>query len=317
MAADGAAAGGGRLSGRRRAIGLAAGLLILAFLALGVAGGWDRVDELRLADRAGQGGVAASSGCSCMYLMSALGYVLILERLAHQHVPRTRFVAVWARSLLGRYVPGNVLMVRAGSCSGSEAGIPAQGLARGERLRAGARRSARARRRAVLLAGYGPGRSGARAWLVAIVPLGLLVLDPRLFGRLSHGRARDRARALEALLTGRQLLALFAWYLSASRCSRSASACWSATRAVGSDPARCSTSACRSCSRSSSPCSPSSSPRGSGCARAPSRSARAQAPRRRGDHDLRRRAARAHAGGAGVRGAGGAGGTRALTSSPK
>ena len=40
------------------------------------------------------------------------------------------------------------------------------------------------------------------------------MLDPRLFGRLSTWALRRAGREpLEALLTGRQLFALFAWYL--------------------------------------------------------------------------------------------------------
>jgi uncharacterized membrane protein YbhN (UPF0104 family) len=211
VAAD--AAGGGRLSGRRRAIGLAAGLLILAFLALGALAGWDKVHDYdwHVDPAAAAGGFAALLG---MYVTSALGYVLILEQLAARRVPRRRFVAVWARSLLGRYVPGNVVMVASRLVLGQEAGISRKVSLAASVYEQALSLGAAAAFGLVLLAAYGVGEIGPAAWLVAIVPLGLLVLHPRLFGRLSARLLRRFGREpLEALLTGRQLLALFAWYL--------------------------------------------------------------------------------------------------------
>jgi hypothetical protein len=66
----------------------------------------------------------------------------------------------------------------------------------------------------ILLAAYGAGEIGPAAWLVALVPIGLLVLHPRVFGRLTGWLLRRAKREpLEALLTGREVLALLAWYL--------------------------------------------------------------------------------------------------------
>jgi uncharacterized membrane protein YbhN (UPF0104 family) len=212
VAAEGAASGG-RFSGRRRAVGLAAGVAILVFLALGVFEGWDKVADYDWQIEPAEA-VAGFAALLVMYLMSALGYVLILGRLAHKHVPRARFVAVWARSLLGRYVPGNVLMVAGRLVLGQEAGIPRKVSLAASVYEQALSLGASAACGLVLLAGYGAGKIGPAAWLVAIVPLALLVLDPRLFGRLSSRLLRRFGREpLEALLSGRQLLALFAWYL--------------------------------------------------------------------------------------------------------
>jgi uncharacterized membrane protein YbhN (UPF0104 family) len=209
-----AEAAGGGLSGRRRAAGLGAGLLILVFLALGVAAGWDKITSYDWQVEPAQA-VAGFVAVLGMYLMSAVGYVLILERLAHQHVPRARFVAVWGRSMLGRYVPGNVLMVASRLVLGQEAGIPRKVSLAASVYEQALQLGASAAGGLIMLAAYGAGKIGPAAWLVALVPLGLLALDPRLFGRLSGALLRRAGREpLAALLSGRQVAAMFAWYLA-------------------------------------------------------------------------------------------------------
>jgi hypothetical protein len=201
-----------RRSGRRRALGLAAGLLILAFLALGVASGWDRVTryEWRLHPGAAAGGFAA---LLCVYLMGALGYVLILEQLAGRRVPRRRFVAVWARSILGRYVPGNVLMVASRLVLGHEAGIARRVSFAASVYEQALSLGAAALGGVILLAAHGTGTVGPAGWLVAVVPLGLVVLHPRLFRPLTDRLLSRLGREpLVVLLSARQLAALFTWY---------------------------------------------------------------------------------------------------------
>jgi uncharacterized membrane protein YbhN (UPF0104 family) len=201
------------LSGRRRLLGLLAGLLILAFLVLAFATGWDRVRryDWHVDAAAAVAGVAA---LIAMYAVNALGYVLILEQLAGRRVDRRRFAAVWARSLLGRYVPGNVLMVASRLVLGQEAGVPRRVSLAASVYEQALNLGAAASGGFVLLAVYGAGEVGAAAWLVAIVPLGLVVLHPRLFRPLSAAVLRRAKREpLAALLSVRQLLALFTLYL--------------------------------------------------------------------------------------------------------
>src|SRR5918998_5441733 len=98
-----------RLSSRRRALGLAAGLLILVFLGIGVAAGWERVTRFdwQLEPAPLLGGFAAMVG---MYVMGALGYVLILERLAERRLPRRRFVAGWGGPIPPPPAAGEVVL---------------------------------------------------------------------------------------------------------------------------------------------------------------------------------------------------------------
>src|SRR5829696_3988573 len=94
----------------RRIVGLLVGLLIVAFLALSVAKGWSVVSaydwDIDVAGLVGSLLVMEAS-----LLLNGLGYVAMLERLAGRRLPRAALLGTWARSLLARYVPGNVLMV--------------------------------------------------------------------------------------------------------------------------------------------------------------------------------------------------------------
>ena len=202
-----------RLSGRRRALGLVAGLLILVFLAVGAASGWDKADdyEWQVEPATAVEGFVALVG---MYITNALGYVFILEQLAGRRLPRRRCTTVWARSLLGRYVPGNVLMVASRLVLGQEIGISRKVSLAASVYEQALSLGAAAAGGLILLAAYGAGEIGPAAWLVALVPAGLLVLDPRVFGRLSRAALRRVGREpLESLLNGRQVLGLAAWYL--------------------------------------------------------------------------------------------------------
>jgi hypothetical protein len=201
-----------RPSGRRRLLGLVAGALILVFLALGAASGWEKVTdydwELRPALLVG--GFAALVG---VYGASALGYVLILEQLAGHRVDRRRMVAIWGRSLLGRYVPGNVLMVASRLVLGQEAGISRRVSLAASVYEQVLNLAACAAGGLILLAGYGAATVGPAAWLIALVPLALLALHPKPFGHLTEWALRKAGREpLGALLTVRQLLWLSVWY---------------------------------------------------------------------------------------------------------
>ena len=58
------------------------------------------------------------------YLTSALGYGAIVDRLHHPGPRPLVTLSIWARSLLGRYVPGNVLMVLGRVVLSHEQGVP-------------------------------------------------------------------------------------------------------------------------------------------------------------------------------------------------
>ena len=148
-----------------------------------------------------------------MYVTNALGYVLIVEQLAGRRVPRRRF-AGGGRVAARPYVPGNVVMVASRLVLGQEAGISRKVSLAGERVRAGAVARRGVRGRAAPARRLRRGRDRRRGVARGARPLGLVVLHPSLFGRFTGWALRRAKREpLEVLLTGRQVLALLAWYL--------------------------------------------------------------------------------------------------------
>ena len=129
-------------------------------------------------------------------------------------MPRRRFAAVWARSLLGRYVPGNVVMVASRLVLGQEAGISRKVSLAASVYEQALSLGAASAGGLLLLAAYGAGEIGAGG-----VARGARPARPRRAApepvRPPHRLALRRAKRepLEALLTGRQVLALLAWYL--------------------------------------------------------------------------------------------------------
>jgi hypothetical protein len=111
-------------------------------------------------------------------------------------------------------VPGNVMMVASRLVLGQEAGISRKVSLAASVYEQALSLGVAAAGGLLLLAAYGADEIGPAAWLVALVPLGLVVLHPEVFGRLTGWLLRRAKREpLEALLSGRQVLALAAWYL--------------------------------------------------------------------------------------------------------
>ena len=199
------------MSVARRAGGVAAGLLVAAFLAWGVAGGWSKassydwqLDWPVLA--------AAVAVLALFYLAWAAGYVALLEILDGRRLDRRRFASIWARSLLGRYVPGNVLMVAARVVLGREAGMPARNSLAASIYEQVAMLAAAALAATAFLLWTGRD-SSPLLWSVLVVPLGLVLLDPAILGPLSERVLTRLGRSTKlVLLTRPQIVALLAWF---------------------------------------------------------------------------------------------------------
>lgn len=110
----------------RRLAGLGTGVVIFAFLLWGLLRGWGQVsdfdwqlDPLLLA--------AAIVVVFLAYLASGIGYLTIVGFLGvADTVSRLEVLSGWARALLGRYVPGTVVMLAGRVVLGREAGVPAR-----------------------------------------------------------------------------------------------------------------------------------------------------------------------------------------------
>jgi hypothetical protein len=199
----------------RRIGGLVAGLLVVAFLTAAVIDGWDRVssydwrfDVPFL--------VLAVVGVSGSLALTGAGYVLILERLAARHLPRWRLMSIWSRSMLARYVPGNVMMVAGRVVLGRESGVPGRvSLAASVYEHVFLLGLAAIASVGVLLY-VGDLGQGPWLWLVAAVPFGLVILHPRVFAPLSSAVLRRFQREpLESFLSGRDVALLAGVFTSA------------------------------------------------------------------------------------------------------
>ncbi len=250
--------GGGARPPRRlrRLLGLGAGGLAVAFLAYVLVDGWSQV---RARDWDPDWALLAGSAVvlGAFYLASGAGYLGVVEALADRRPPRRRMMAIWAVSLLGRYVPGSVVMV-----AGRMELARDQGVARRITLTAivyeqalGVGTAAAAAAAWVLV--YGDVGPAWAQWLVVALPLGLALLHPRVMGPASAwALAKVRREPLARLIPAGRVLALAAWcWPWASGCSCAA---WAVRRW-----AACRSWAAPSCSRSRCRCSPWWCPRAS------------------------------------------------------
>jgi uncharacterized membrane protein YbhN (UPF0104 family) len=203
---------GGPRSQKRRIGGLIAGLLVVAFLVVAVIGGWHRVSgydwkfDWRLFALAI---VALAASLAC----NAIGYVLILEQLAGRRLARGRQLAIWSRSMLARYVPGNVLMLTGRVVLGREAGVSGRISLAASVYEHALLLGLGAIASVGLLLGLQDLDHGPWLWAVAIVPLALVVLHPRVFGPLSSFVLRRVGREpLESFLSLRHVAGFVVLY---------------------------------------------------------------------------------------------------------
>lgn len=193
-------------------MGFAAGALILAFLVWGVVRGWDTV---RAYDwNLNPGWLALGLlALAVFYLASALGYADIVARLHPGGPPRSVVADIWARSLLGRYVPGNVLMVAGRVVLGAEAGVPRRSSLAATVYEQVLALAVAAVGGVIAVAVHGEIAGGAPVWLVALVPLLLVPLHPRVFRPLTAwALARAKREPLAEVLETRAVASLVAWY---------------------------------------------------------------------------------------------------------
>ncbi len=216
MSGSGAANAVPGRSRTRRVAGLVAGLAILGFLLFGVADSWTVVRDfdwhLRPLPLA-----AAALVLLSFYATSGLAYAAIVRQLDPRPPELRATLSVWARSLLGRYVPGNVLMVVSRVVLAHERGVP-----RRVTVAATAYEQVLALLVAAIAAAVFVALSGAitgRWGLVAlgVIPLGVAAIHPRIFGPAAQWALRRVGRPpLPRLLSSRQLMVLGLRYAAAA-----------------------------------------------------------------------------------------------------
>ena len=205
-----------RPSRLRRVGGLVAGLLILGFLVWSIAQGWSQISEYEwdLDPALLAAGIAVLVS---FYVAAGVGYVLTVELLGGGHRTRLALLSVWAKSLLGRYVPGNVLMVTGRVVLGREAGVPARVTLAASVYEQTLVLVTAAIASLAFLAGY-EGPSGV-PWVgvAAAIAGGLVLLHPRVFRPLSTWvLAKLHREPLAEWLSERELVGMFLYYGAAN-----------------------------------------------------------------------------------------------------
>jgi glycosyltransferase 2 family protein len=199
------------LSLARRVGGLLAAALVAAFLVWGVVGGFGEAADYDW-QLDGPLLAAAVAALALFYLAWIAGYLVLLESLARGRLERRMFASIFARSLLGRYVPGNVLMVAGRVVLGREAGVPARTTLSASVYEQVALLVAGALGAAAYVLLWDDTDRSAVTWIVLAVPLSLVVLDPAILGRLAAWMLRRLGRPAELVTLGRaQVAALLAW----------------------------------------------------------------------------------------------------------
>lgn len=197
----------------RRLAGVATGALILAFLLWGLVRGWGEVSDFdwQLDPPLLVAGVLV---VFLGYLASGLGYLAIVGFLGvGGSVSRFELLSGWARALLGRYVPGTVVMLASRVVLGREAGVPARVTLAASVYEQVLLLTTAALASLVFVVAY---EGSGVSWVLLAVAVagGLMLVNPRVFRPLSTWLLRKAGREpLAEFLPESRLLALLIFYL--------------------------------------------------------------------------------------------------------
>jgi hypothetical protein len=136
-----------------------------------------------------------------------------VEWLSPVHPPPALGLSIWARSLLGRYVPGNVMMVVGRAVLAHDEGVPRRVTLAATVYEQAIALGVGSIGAIVLLAAYGDPGEGGLLWILVAVPVILAFLHPVPFRKLSTwALLRLRRPPLDTIFTTRQVGTLFALY---------------------------------------------------------------------------------------------------------
>lgn len=200
---------------RRRNLGIVAAVVAVGFLAYAVISGWSEISSYSWHPNWGL--LAASAVIIYIsYFITGGAYVAVVDSLVSPAPKHRRMLAVWGVSLIGRYVPGSVVMIagrmemarkyRVPRRSTMAAIIYEQVLSVGVAAALGA----------AFVLEYGHLGPRWLTWVVAFLPLGLIILHPRVIGpTLGHALRRLGREPLPQVIRLRRVVVLAVWYLAA------------------------------------------------------------------------------------------------------
>lgn len=149
------------------------------------------------------------------YTWNGLVYSRSVEWLSPEHPPRRAAVSIWARSLLARYIPGNVMMVVGRAVMSSQWGVPKRVTLAATVYEQIVGLGVAAIAALTYFGIYGNPGDRRLAWVLVGVPAILVVLHPRIFRPLSARLLRAAKRPqLDTLFDGRQVMRLVAYYVA-------------------------------------------------------------------------------------------------------
>jgi hypothetical protein len=196
----------------RLAVQIGIVVLVFGFLVLTVVNQWAEIQERGVHFHA-LWLLPAFVVLAAFYALSALGWDLILRFLGYR-IGLGRAQVAWGQPILARYVPGSVLFVLGRILLSERAGVP-----RRITLASIAYEQAISATSAVAIAAYflisHPDLEGEplRWAVLAIIPLAIAVLHPRVFGPLADRVLRAFGReSLPAVISMRGILILLAFY---------------------------------------------------------------------------------------------------------
>lgn len=147
------------------------------------------------------------------YTISGLTYCVAVEWLSPVHPRRRISLSIWARSLLARYLPGNVMMVVGRTVMAQDHGVAKRATLTATIYEQALALGIGTVAAVWFLAGYGNPGDARLLWLLGVVPVVLVCLHPVPFRRLSTWALRQARRpALDTLFTERQVGKLLVSY---------------------------------------------------------------------------------------------------------
>lgn len=202
----------GALRRARRFIGPAVVVLVAVFLARALVGGWGEVGEYDW--RFDLSYLSLSVALIFVYYAQQWGGWRLIMRSFGDPLRRSESAMIWFASILGRYVPGNVVMVAGRISMCRRRGIPAATTFASQVYE----------NALILISAFLVAAASVPFWpsfpykgyallLAVLAPVGLFFLHPAIFGRLSNAALRRFKRGpLEATLPFGRVLLLLLYY---------------------------------------------------------------------------------------------------------
>jgi len=200
---------------RRRNLGIAGALLAVGFLAYALVSGWSEVTSYAWHPNWGLLAVSALV-IFVSYFVTGGAYVAVVDSLVDPAPSHRRILAIWGVSLIGRYVPGSVVMVAGRMELARNQGVPRRATVAAVIYEQVLSVGIAAAVGAAFVLAYGHIGPRWLTWVVALLPLGLVILHPRILGpTLGHALRRLGRAPLPDVIPLRRVVVLAVWYLAA------------------------------------------------------------------------------------------------------